>query len=159
MIWLSGTYSDTLKHLYACERKSTSMTVLVKFRQRGHTASRTASGGVKTVWRRSPSTSDDGYRETTGKSQRQQRMSGNGYTRWSALDSPGGQTGGNVSELESEFILLGLPLRLADSQRRPAWSPGDGVWCRCGVIVGSFQIPCRRQKEDKSRKRVKILQD
>lgn len=86
-------------------------------------------------------------------------MSGHGYTRWSALDSPGGQTGGNVSELESEFIPLGLPLRLADSQRRPAWSPGDGVRCGCGVIIGSFQIPCRRQKEDKSRKCVQILEN
>lgn len=54
------------------------------------------------------------------------------------------------------MILLGLPLWLLDSQIRPAWSPGDGVRCSCGVIVGSFQIPCRRQKEDKNGKRVKI---
>lgn len=80
------------------------------------------------------------------------------------MSSPGGQTGGNLSELESESILLGLPLCLADSQIRPAWSPRDGVRCSCGVIVGSFQIPCRRTErrkkedrtEDKNGKRVKI---
>lgn len=47
MFWLSGTYSETRKRLYTCERKSTSMTVLVKFRQPGHIASLTASAGLR----------------------------------------------------------------------------------------------------------------
>lgn len=38
------------------------------------------------------------------------RRTSAGYRKWAPSDSPVGQTGGNAAELESKFILLGLPL-------------------------------------------------